>query len=80
MRNMFGWDLPPGCTQRQIDEAAGVGCSCDVCGNAVEDCICPECPECGCLGDPGCYEAHGLVRSQDQVNSYAAHEARMKAM
>ena len=22
-RRMFGWDLPPGCTQRHIDEAAG---------------------------------------------------------
>lgn len=24
-RNPFGWDLPPGVTQRHIDEAAGVG-------------------------------------------------------
>ena len=23
MRSVFGWDLPPGCTQRHIDEAAG---------------------------------------------------------
>lgn len=22
-RNVFGWDLPPGCTQRMIDEAFG---------------------------------------------------------
>jgi hypothetical protein len=22
-RSIFGWDLPPGCTQRDIDEAAG---------------------------------------------------------
>ena len=22
-RNVFGWDLPPGCTQRHIDEAFG---------------------------------------------------------
>lgn len=24
-RSIFGWDLPPGVTQRMIDEAAGVG-------------------------------------------------------
>jgi hypothetical protein len=24
MRRMFGWDLPPGVTQRMIDEQAGV--------------------------------------------------------
>ena len=24
-RNVFGWDLPPGCTQRHIDEAFGSG-------------------------------------------------------
>jgi hypothetical protein len=23
MRNVFGWSLPPGCTQRDIDEAYG---------------------------------------------------------
>jgi hypothetical protein len=25
MRNPFGWDLPPGCTNRHIDEAFGGG-------------------------------------------------------
>lgn len=28
---------------------------CDVCGEFVDSCICPECPECGAQGDPHCY-------------------------
>jgi hypothetical protein len=40
---------------------------CIVCGQLLDDCICPECPVCGTPGDPGCYPAHGLVRSLAQV-------------
>ena len=43
---------------------------CEVCGRSVDadECICPECPECGASGDPKCYEDHGLIRTQEQIN------------
>lgn len=32
-RNVFGWDLPPGCTQRDIERAMGAdGPDCALCG------------------------------------------------
>jgi hypothetical protein len=53
---MTGFNLPPGCTSRMIDEALGLDTPCEVCGGLPEvDCICPECPECGAWGDPACY-------------------------
>jgi hypothetical protein len=33
-RRLFGWDLPPGCTQRHIDEAAG--------SDVAPDCKCEK--------------------------------------
>jgi len=40
---------------------------CEVCGNdADNDCICPECPECGDYGNPECYQKHGLVLNKYQ--------------
>jgi len=86
---MFGWDLPPGCTHRHIDEAFGQEGPCEVCGQSVDDCICPECPTCGSVGDPYCYcdgpaldrtswltrrDSHGLVRSFAQVTLLAQAE------
>jgi hypothetical protein len=53
---MTGFNLPPGCTSRMIDEALGLDEPCDVCGGSPEvDCICPECPVCESFGDPTCY-------------------------
>jgi hypothetical protein len=54
-RSIFGWDLPPGCTQRHIDEAFGGPEICECCGNHAEACICPECFVCGDIGNPDCY-------------------------
>ena len=53
---MTGWNLPPGCTDRMIDEALGVDEPCDCCGHHVDECVCPECPYCGATGDPKCYD------------------------
>ncbi len=69
--SIFGWDLPPGCTQQQIDEAFGGDRICECCGQYCEDCICPECPTCGKTGNPKCYvdhdeKGHGLSYSIDQ--------------
>ena len=35
----------------------------------LDDCICPECEECGSIGDPLCYREHGLRLSEEQVAS-----------
>lgn len=67
MRSVFGWDLPPGCSQRDIDEAAGVNAMCAVCANYLDDCVCPECQECGEIGDPDCYKKHGMKLNKEQL-------------
>lgn len=72
-RSIFGWDLPPGCTMRQIEEQAGDHIPCAVCGRWPDDCICPECPDCHSVGDPFCYDiGHGsdqplLQRNEAQI-------------
>jgi hypothetical protein len=71
---IFGWSYPPGCSGPPDDEAP-----CDVCGREVDDCICPECPTCSGVGDPKCYEQHGLVRTAEQIASRAECEAYAKA-
>ena len=59
VRHPFGWDLPPGVTQRHIDEAfGGDEGPCQCCGHDPADCICPECPICGEQGNPDCYKNH----------------------
>jgi hypothetical protein len=49
---------------------------CAVCGK-IDDCICPDCPECGARGAPRCYEQHGLVRSEYQIQSLAKRRNRL---
>ena len=88
MRNVFGWSLPPGCSNRDIDEAAGVDQPCAVCIMDVADCCCPECPTCGSQGDPACYEisdslnaidkGHGLKLNKEQV--IAREEAYIRSI
>ena len=68
---MTGWNLPPGCTNQMIEDQFEDG-PCEVCGQYVEACICPECPKCGTLGDPDCYNPaaatyHGMVRNPEQI-------------
>lgn len=55
MAHKFGWSLPPGVTSKMLDEAVGAEHPCETCGEFTSDCICPECPQCHCIGDPGCY-------------------------
>jgi hypothetical protein len=58
-------NLPPGCSIRDIEWAAGYPEGpCEICGKSVDDCTCPECPVCGSVGDPVCYEKHGLVKQE----------------
>lgn len=73
MRSVFGWSLPPGCTHAMIeDQFADRPCA--ICGQWPDDCICPECPQCGEYGNPHCYEEHGLVRTEEQIKSLADRE------
>ena len=54
--SIFGWSYPPGAATdpsapyNQIDEPCGV------CGQWESECVCPECPTCGAIGDPLCYD------------------------
>jgi hypothetical protein len=64
---IFGWSLPPGCSQNDIDSAYGYEEPCECCGHAVDECVCPECPTCGTQGDPGCYARHGLKYTSEQL-------------
>lgn len=72
---IFGWSYPPGAANdpnapwNQQDEP------CEVCGEFPDNCICPECPVCTEIGNKDCYEHHGLVRTQEQIDSLAKKEA-----
>ena len=76
MRSIFGWSYPPGCSgPPEVDEGP-----CAVCGNALDDCICPGCAVCGEIGSSRCYfagdDSHNMVRSAEQVASLKAAELR----
>lgn len=64
---MTGFNLPPGCTNVDIDRAAGVGVVCECCGRDVDDCICPECPQCKEAGNPYCYQEGYLQYTREQL-------------
>lgn len=63
-RHPFGWSLPPGVSNSDIDPPEQ---PCEVCGRWSDSCICPECPVCSQVGDHRCYEEHGLQRTKVQV-------------
>jgi hypothetical protein len=69
MSGIFGWSYPPGCSGPPNEDYR-----CEVCLKDCDDCICPECPECGVHGGPDCYEptatGHALVRSPEQIASH----------
>jgi hypothetical protein len=50
----MSWNLPPGCTDKHIDEAAPQGRQCEACGFGEDYCACPICPVCGLQGEPRC--------------------------
>jgi hypothetical protein len=70
MSRIFGWDYPPGVSRLPWDEDRPCAC----CGRMDDECICPECPTCGGVGDPHCYSAHGLKATAEQVASLAEAE------
>ena len=46
----FGWSYPPGCSSVPGDEP----CWCEICRQYDDNCVCPECPRCGDIGNPDC--------------------------
>ena len=63
---LFGWDLPPGVSSLPGEYE---DCTCLTCGKNVDYCDCPECVFCGNVGDPACYELHGMILSAAQEHS-----------
>ena len=74
----FGWNLPPGCSYSDLP-GNQPDFPCEVCGKMPDACICPECPECGQFGNPECYTKHGLVMTQEQIDSLGAAKAEWAA-
>jgi hypothetical protein len=76
-----GWNLPPGCSVRDIPGNGPEDETCLCCGRDAADCICPECPVCqhACQGDPACYAAGHLEYSPEQVAGRDAYRARLEA-
>jgi len=52
----FGWWYPPGAANDPNAPYNQTDPPCGVCGQREDDCICPECPTCGGVGDPACYD------------------------
>jgi hypothetical protein len=75
--SIFGWDLPPGCTTRDIDIAAGVYDVCEICYESIDDCMCDECPTCATVGDVVCCYTHGFVWSPQQQTAYKAGRVKL---
>ena len=75
---IFGWSYPPGCSGPPDQDEP----PCDVCGEFVDACICPECRVCGVQGDPACYvplpQGHGLRQSMAQAHGAALREAEYR--
>ena len=82
--SIFGWSYPPGAANDPNAPYNQEDLPCDICGQDVDDCICPECPSCGQIGELQCYDgfpagkpnSHGLTRSLGQVVMKADAEKR----
>lgn len=62
MRGIFGWDYPPGAGNDPMAPWNQEDPPCEVCEQDVDSCTCPECPVCQTVGDPICYQQHGLSK------------------
>lgn len=81
----FGYWYPPGAANDPNAPYNQDDPPCDICGQEIENCICPECSVCGQIGERQCYgelpgaETHGLVRSGWQLALKEAAEADWEA-
>jgi predicted amidophosphoribosyltransferase len=55
-RSIFGWSYPPGAAGDPNAPWNQHDGACDVCGQNLDNCICPECPVCLEVGNPACYK------------------------
>jgi len=81
-RSIFGWSYPPGAVNDPFAPWNIEDGPCRVCGQSVDDCICPECPECGEVGNPTCYGGTlpHLKITREQIEMYLrAREEEGKA-
>lgn len=82
MKHLFGWSYPPGAASDPFAPWNQDESPCEVCGGGIDHCVCPECPVCGSVGDIDCYDGneglmtHKLTRTQAQLDSMAAADAR----
>lgn len=79
---MSGFNLPPGCSNRDIENSFGIEGPCECCGKDIDNCICPECPVCSTFGDKKCYceGGHGLVYTPEQLAGQAELKKYMEEM
>lgn len=56
----FGWSYPPGAANDPNAPWNQEEGPCEICGEDIDNCICPECPICSEYGNPDCYRNHGL--------------------
>ncbi len=75
---MTGWNLPPGCNVSDLPGNEPEG-PCEICLMDLDHCACPQCTTCGAVGDPICYEIHGLERSDAQLISFEIQQRLYKA-
>lgn len=75
----FGWSYPPGAASDPYAPYNQSEAPCAICGEFEDACICPECTQCGAIGDPKCYEydhhVQPMIRSSEQEYSLAWNEA-----
>lgn len=50
---------------------------CAVCGKFVDDCVCPECPTCGVIGESRCYDEDEIRQSFDPPLSGPHHGLKL---
>lgn len=81
MSNPFGWSYPPGAEHDPNAPYNQKDPPCEVCNRDTDRCVCPECPTCGEVGNPACWndDAHlgGEVppeRAPDPDDPYEGYE------
>lgn len=70
-------NLPPGVTHQMIEEHFGDQ-PCDVCHRMPDDCLCPECPRCGEVGQPRCYVDGEFAVERESTPTVGWHEPTLE--
>ena len=79
---IFGWSLPPGVTSSMLPGNSSYDEQCTQCGNHLDNCVCPECSECGDVGNPDCYDPshkyyHGMKLNDEQIDGLVLAQERL---